>query len=180
LNTREIAEYLLGMIERSSVDEGEVYVRMSQGLDLSLRDQAVDRLRTKDEGGYALRLIKDRRMAFVHSSDLRRESLDRTVEKGVDLAGLAAPDEANVLPGPSEGGTEVETFDPSFDEITFDRKLSLLKDLETLAFAYDPLISNTEYLGYRDSRTETVLANTKGIFRQGESTSFRGRTGWGC
>jgi PmbA protein len=173
LNTREIAQYLLSLIERSGVDEGEVYVRKSGGLDLSLRDQAVERLRNKDEGGYALRLIKDRRMAFVHSSDLRRESLERSVEKGVDLAGVAAADEANVLPEPSEGAVEVETFDPSFDEVTFDRKISLLKDLETLAFAYDPSISKTEYLGYGDSKTETVIANTKGIFHQGQSTSFR-------
>ncbi len=173
MDTREIAEYLLSLIERSAVDEGEVYVRKSEGLELSLRDQAVERLRNKDEGGYALRLIKDRRMAFVHSSDLRKASLERSVEKGVVLAGAAAPDDANVLPEPSEGGVEVETFDASFDDVTFDRKLALLKDVETLAFAYDPSISKTEYLGYGDLKAGTVIANTKGIFHEGQSTSFR-------
>ena len=44
MDTREIAEYLLSLIERSAVDEGEVYVRKSEGLELSLRDQAVERL----------------------------------------------------------------------------------------------------------------------------------------
>jgi PmbA protein len=173
LDTREIAEFLLGLIERSGVDEGEVYVRKSEGLELSLRDQAVERLRNKDEGGYALRLIKDRRMAFVHSSDLRTASLERSVEKGAALAGVAAQDEANVLPEPAGGGVEVDTFDPSFDDVAFDRKLELLKDVETMAFAYDPSISKTEYLGYGDSKTETVIANTKGIFLHGRSTSFR-------
>jgi PmbA protein len=173
LNTREIAEYLLGLIESSGADEGEVYVRKSEGLELSLRDQAVERLRNKEEGGYAMRLIKDRRMAFVHSSDLRKEALERGVEKGTALAGAVAPDDANVLPEPSQSEVDVETFDPSFDEVTFDRKLGLLKDLETLAFAYDPSISKAEYLGFGDSKTETVIANTKGVFHEGRGTSFR-------
>ena len=108
MNTREIAEYLLSLIERNGVDEGEVYVRKSQGLELSLRDQAVERLRNKDEGGYALRLIMDSRMAFVHSSDLRKESLERSVEKGIELAKAAAPDDANVLPGPLPSEVEVD------------------------------------------------------------------------
>jgi len=172
LSAREIAEYLLSLIGRTGVDEGEVYVRKSEGLEISLRDQAVERLRNKDEGGYALRLIKDRRMAFVHSSDLREVSLEHSVERGVELTGAAAPDESNVLPEPSDEEVRVETFDPSFDQVSFDRKLSLLQDVETLAFAYDPLISKTEYLGYEDSKTETVIANTKGLLRHGRSTSF--------
>jgi len=173
LNTREIAEYLLGLIERSGADQGEVFVRKSEGLELSLRDQAVERLRNKDEGGYALRIIKDMRMAFVHSSDLRKESLERSVEKGIELARAAAPDDANILPEPSPSEVDVETFDPLFDEVTFDRKLGLLKDLETLAFAYDPSISKTEYLGFGDSKSETIIANTRGVFHEGRATSFR-------
>ena len=172
MEPREIAEYLLSLIDRSAVDEGEVYVRKSEGLELSLRDQAVERLRNKDEGGYALRLIKDRRLAFVHSSDLRKTSLEHTVEMASDLAGAAAPDDSNVLPEPSESDVEVETFDPSFDDVTFDRKLALLKDLETLAFAYDPTISKMEDAGYEDSKAVTVIANTKGILREGTTTSF--------
>jgi len=67
----------------------------------------------------------------------------------------------------------VETFDPLFDEVTFDRKLGLLKDLETFAFAYDPSISKTEYLGFGDSKSETIIANTRGVFHEGRATSFR-------
>jgi PmbA protein len=172
LETREAAERLLDLIGRSDVDEGEVYVSKSEGLEISLRDQAVERLRNKAESGYGLRLIKDSRMAFVHSSDFAEDSLRRTVEKGADLARAVAPDPSNVLPGPSETTVSVDTYDPAFDEIDFDRKVSLLRDLETLAFAYDPDISKMEYLGYQDSKGETVVANTRGVFRQGRATSF--------
>jgi PmbA protein len=172
LEAEDLAKRLLGMIERSGVDEGEVYVERKEGLEISLRDQAVDRLRIKDEGGYALRLISDKRMAFVHSSDLRPESLERSVELGVQLAGTAARDESNALPEPSTNEVGVETYDQSIEEIQYDRKLALLKDVETLAFAYDPSISKVEYLSFSDSRTETVVANTKGVFQRGEATLF--------
>jgi PmbA protein len=172
LDTREVAEHLLSLIGRSDVDEGEVYVAKSEGLEISLRDQAVERLRNKVEGGYALRLIKDGRMAFVHSSDFREASLQRTVKTGADLARVVAPDDSNVLPGISESKVSVDTYDPAFDEIDFERKLSLLKDVESLAFAYDPAISKMEDVGYQDSKAETVVANTRGVFRHGRSTSF--------
>ena len=172
MDAKEIAEHLLSLMSRSGVDEGEVYVKKSEGLEFSLRDQAIERLRNKDEGGYALRLIKDKRLAFVHSSDLTKASLERTVEKGVDLARAVAPDDSNVLPEPSEGGVAVETYDPSCDELDFERKVSLLKDVETLTFAYDPSISKMEHIDYEDSKEETVVANTRGIFHHGRSTSF--------
>lgn len=172
MDAREVAERLLDLIDRSDVDEGEVFVRTSAGLELSIRDQAVERLRNKDEGGFALRLIRNGSMSFVHSSDFREESLRRTVEQGVDLAAAVAPDDSNVLVEPSESRVTVDTYDPTFDEIGFERKISLLKDAETLAFAYDPCVSKMEDVGYSDSKAETVIANTRGIFRHGKSTSF--------
>ena len=172
METREAAERLLDLISRSDVDEGEVYVSKSEGLEISLRDQAVERLRNKAESGYGLRLIKDGRMAFVHSSDFTEDSLRRTVDKGADLAQAVAPDPSNVLPDPSESTVSVDTYDPAFDEIGFDRKVSLLRDLETLAFAYDPSVSKMEDVGYQDSKGETLVANTRGVFRHGRSTSF--------
>jgi PmbA protein len=177
LDIREVAERLLELIDRSGADEGEVYLKRSEGLEISLRDQAVERLRNKDEGGYALRIMKDARMAFVHSSDFREDSLRRTVGKGVELARAVSPDDSNVLPGVSGSEVAVDTYDPAFDEIAFERKVSLLKDAETLAFAYDPCISKIEDVGYEDSRTETVVANSHGVFRHGRSTSFSFWTG---
>jgi PmbA protein len=172
VDTTDLAKHLLGLMEKSGVDQGEVYLQRSEGLEISLRDQEVERLRQKDQGGFALRLIIDNRMAFVHSSDLREESLRRAVEQGVELARAAAPDESNVLPQPGEEGPQVETFDQSIDDISFDRKLALLRDVETMSFAYDPLISKIEYLGYEDTKLSTVIANTNGVFCQGRSTRF--------
>jgi PmbA protein len=172
VDIEKVAKRLLALIEKSGVDEGEVYIQSSEGLEVSLRDQAVERLRNTKAAGYGLRLIHDKRMGFVHSSDLRDESLERTVEKGVDLARMAAQDDFNSLAGPAEEAAPVETFDDAVDSIGYDRKIGMLKDVETLCFAYDPTIAKIEYLGYGDSKTDTVVANTKGVFRHSRSTRF--------
>jgi PmbA protein len=125
-----------------------------------------------DETGYALRLISGGRMGFVHSSDLRDEALGKSVDQAVALAKASQPDETNGLPQPSGSGTEVDTHDASFAGIAFERKLALLKDMETLAFAYDPAISRMESVSYDDAETETVVANTHGVFTHGRSTRF--------
>ena len=168
----ETAKHLLGLIEKAGVDEGEIYVQRSEGLEISLRDQEVERLRNKAEGGFALRLISGNRMGFVHSSDLRPDMLASSVDRCVELTRAAQPDESNQLPGASESVAQVEIYDDTISSITYDRKLALLRDVETLAFAYDPAISKIEYLSYEDARTETLVANTNGVYRHGESTRF--------
>ncbi len=172
MGIEETAKRLLGLIEKAGVDEGEVFVQKTRGLEISLRDQEVESLRNMDEGGFALRMISEGRMGFVHSSDLRDEALIRSVEQCVALAKASQPDEANRLPEPSEPGPDVDTHDETFPDISFERKIALLKDMETLSFAYDPVISKMESVSYEDAETETAIANTHGIFVHGKSTRF--------
>jgi PmbA protein len=172
MGIQDTAKRLLGLMEKAGVDQGEVFMQKTRGLEISLRDQDVETLRNKDEGGFGLRVISEGRLGFVHSSDLRDEALAKSVDQCVALARASQPDEANRLPEPGGSFAEVDTFDASVRDIPFERKLALLKDLETLAFAYDPAISKMEYLSYDDSETETVIANTQGIFDAGKSTHF--------
>jgi PmbA protein len=167
-----LAKKLLGLIEKSGVDAGEVYVQKSEGVDIEVRDQEVERLKNIQAAGYGLRLIVDGRMAFVSSSDLRDESLEKTVTRGVDLAGYSSQDESNAFAPPLDTEMDVDAYDDSFDSIGVDRKVNLLKDTETLCFAYDPLISKMEGLSYSDGKTETVIANTLGLLARRNSTSF--------
>jgi PmbA protein len=67
----------------------------------------------------------------------------------------------------------VETYDGSIESVPFERKIALLKDTETLCFAYDPVISKVDGVYYRDSEDHTVIANTRGLFQSGRSTSYR-------
>ncbi|MGD8627450.1 MAG: TldD/PmbA family protein [bacterium] len=172
MGIEETAKRLLGLIEKAGADEGEVFIQKSKGLEINLRDQEIETLRNMDEGGFGLRLISGGRLGFVHSSDLRDEALEESVEQAVALAKESQPDEANRLPEPSGSGPEVDTYDGSFGDIAFERKLALLRDMETLSFAYDPAISRMESVSYDDGETETVVANTHGVFTHGKSTHF--------
>ncbi len=172
MDSISVAKKLLGLIERSAADAGEVYLQKSEGVEIEVRDQAVERLNNIQSAGYALRLVVGGRMAFVSSSDMRDESLERTVDKGVDLAKHSTADESNVFAPPSPGKMNVEVYDGGIDDISVDRKVGLLKDTESLCLDYDPVISKMEGLDYSDSKTETVIANTGGLLAGRSSTFF--------
>jgi PmbA protein len=173
VDAEKLSKRLLGLIDGSGIAEGEVYVQKTRGLEVTLRDQEVERLQNTDAGGFALRLIDDHRMGFVHSSDLRDASLERAVEKGVDLARNATPDEFNSLVEPAGSpAASVETYDDAITGVAYDQKINLLKDVETLCFAYDPSISKIGELSYEDSEVETIIANTKGVYQHSTSTRF--------
>jgi PmbA protein len=172
VDIQSLSKLMLGLIEKSGADEGEVFIQGTDGLEIIVRDQTVERLRNKATAGYALRLIVDGRMSFVHSSDLRVASLESAIDKGVKLAKTASPDESNYLADPVEREVQVETYDGSAQEIPLKRKVNLLKDIETIAFAYDPCISKVESLHYDDAIVETVVTNTKGILKRDRSSQF--------
>jgi PmbA protein len=172
VDLEQTTKRLLGLIEDSGADQGEVYMMASSGLTMEVRDQAVERLKKEESSGYGLRLISGGRMAVVASSDLREPSLEKTVAKGLALAKTAAPDEDNVLAEPSAGGAGTGAYDQTFDDVSVDRKTALLKDLETLVFAYDPAIRRIEGLAYSDSKVDVLVANTNGVFRRRRGTRF--------
>lgn len=172
MDSISVAKKLLGLIEKSGADAGEVYLQKSEGVDVEVRDQAVERLKNTQSAGFGLRLIVEKRLAFVSSSDMRDESLEKTVAKGVDLARHSTVDDSNVFETPSGKEVSVETYDESIDSISIDQKVSLLKDIETLCFAFDPVISKMEDINYTDRKTETVIANTEGLLAERRSTFF--------
>ena len=167
-----VAKQLLGLIEKSGADEGEVFLAQTSGLEMEVRDQAVERLKNEETSGFGLRLISGGRMAVVTSSDLRQPSLEQAVARGVDLARTATPGEANALADPAPAAPGIDVYDDFFDGITFDRKAEFLRDLETLAFAYDPAVRRIEGIYYSDAKSEIVVANTRGVFRHKRRTNF--------
>jgi len=167
-----VAKKLLGLIERTEADAGEVYLQKSEGVDIEVRDQAVERLKNTQAAGYALRLIVDNRMAFVTSSDMRDESLERTVARGVDLARHSTPDESNVFALPPGRELDVDAFDDQMENVAIDTKIDLLKQIEAMCLDYHPAISKMEDLSYNDRKTETVIANTGGLLSRRHSTLY--------
>jgi PmbA protein len=172
MDIEQTTKRLLGLIEKSGADQGEVFMMASSGISIEFRDQAIERLKQEESSGFGLRLICGGRMAVVASSDLQESSLEKTVAKGVELAKTAAPDEDNVLADRSESATVAGIYDEGFDDIALDRKTALLKDLEKAAFAYDPAVSRIEQISYDDSKSDVIVANTKGIFRRRRGTRF--------
>lgn len=172
MDSTSVAEKLLGLIDRSAADAGEVFLQKSEGVDIEVRDQAVERLKNTQAAGYALRLVVEGRMAFVSSSDMRAESMERTVDQGVSLAKHSSAAESNVFAQPSADTVDAGAYDDKIDSISIDQKVNLLKDIETLCFAYDPVISKMEGVNYTDRKTETVIANTAGLLARKRSTFF--------
>jgi len=172
VDLEQTAKRLLDLIRKSGADEGEVYLMTSSGLAMEVRDQAVERLKQEEASGFGLRLISAGRLAAVASSDLSESSLEKAVAKGLALAKTAAPDEDNVLAEPVAGATGSGSYDETFDAITLDRKIALLKDLETLAFAYDPAIHRIEGISYNDAKLDILVANTGGVFRRRRATRY--------
>lgn len=168
----DLAKDLLLLVEQRGVDAAEVFIVDERGFGFELRDQQVERLRNTRTMGFGLRVIDQARLGFVQTSDLRREAIEKVVDKACALAKLAPPDPFNVFSEPTTYPSVDQLYDSNIADIGFETKVRLLADIESLCFAYDPAIKRIEDIMYSETCSRILIANTSGLFASRWSTNF--------
>lgn len=142
----------------------EVYAVRSRGTEVKVHDARIESLTDADTQGVGIRVIRDGRTGFSHSSTLAvdeamvvladaRENC-RFAEPDVDAA-LAEPDGVAV-PGHDLVSDDVHTMAPA-------EKAELAFELERLVVGTDPRVSRTRTVGYADTQSAAALVSTSGV-----------------
>ncbi len=172
MDPRALAERIMSIAQRSGAARAEVFVQSRCGVDIEVRDQSIERLLRKEIVGFGLRVIVDGRMGFVSSSDIRDSSLEKLVLQAAELARESDVTEAVDFAESYPSKIEVDAYDENIETIPTERKVEILKDIESLCYAFDPAISKVGHVGYSDSLDKVVIANTNGLILERKSTNF--------
>lgn len=144
--------------------EAEAYIGVSKETSVQVRQGEVDKLSYAGSKGLGVRVIRDGRMGYAHTSDFGQNSIDNTVKAALSLAEIADADEFRSLPEPQPfSADDLAIYDPSLVTEKAEDKIAFQKRVEAAAFAVDDRIKLSTICVYFDTIDQVFLANSKGF-----------------
>jgi PmbA protein len=160
-NPRETLERIRTLAERSGAAEVETYFEFVTFAEARVREREVELVQQSAITGFGLRVLRDRKMGFLYTTDLRRTVLDELVVRTIALAAQATPRDENKLPDQTYlplGNLDIE--DPRIVQMKPDDLIPLARSIEDNALAHDKRIQTTRSTRAGYSVGEVHFSNT--------------------
>jgi PmbA protein len=171
--TLEFAKRCVDLAVKKGAKEAEAFCQWGRDFSVTARDQEVENLSQSTSSGVGLRAIRDGRLGFGFTSDLRIDQAASFVDRVVALSGETAADENNTLPS----GTFMKSRNPSpaiYDEktanLSADWKINAAIEMEKVALSIDPRIKVIEQVGVGDYLAEVAIVNNHGLVDEYKAT----------
>ena len=158
---RETLERVRTLAERSGAAEVETYFEFVTFAEARVREREVELVQQSAITGLGLRVLRDRKMGFLYTTDLRRTVLDELVVRTIALAAEATPRDENRLPDQTYlplGNLEIE--DPQILQMKPQDLIPLARSIEDNALAQDKRIQTTRSTRAGYSVGEVHFSNT--------------------
>ncbi|MEZ4728001.1 MAG: TldD/PmbA family protein [Caldilineaceae bacterium] len=166
----QIAQDVVNAASASGAD-AEAYIAVGTETQIQVRQGEVEKLSYAGSKGLGVRVIRDGKMGYAHTSDFTPASLTKTVEAALTLAEIADPDPNRTLPEPKPISDEdLAIYDASMLTATAEEKVAFQKAVEAAAFAYDTRVKVSNMNSYFDAVSQVFLVNSKGFTGSYQST----------
>jgi PmbA protein len=173
MDFKKVGEEVVRKAIKAGADEAEAGIEHGREFEVSVRKGEVETLKKNVSTGLGLRLFINKQLGFSYTSDLTPDSLDETIKKTVELAGIT---EAKPWQGLPDFGPrplpDLDLYDPEIALVPDEKKISIAKEVERIAMAKDKRITNTGGSRFSSLESEVGLFNSKGISYVFKSTSF--------
>ncbi|HEY0196785.1 MAG TPA: TldD/PmbA family protein [Methanobacterium sp.] len=150
-------------------DEAEVYLETEEKIEVNIQNQKVDFAKETSSYGLGIRVIKDNRMGFAHTTDLSK--LKKTVENAVFNAKCNEDDLNFYFAPPSEYPQVHETFDKKIRDLEMEEAVHFAKIM--IQTSIDKECQPTSG-GVQAGCFHTQITNSEGVSSQDSSTYFAG------
>lgn len=141
----------------------EVYLLKSKDIDIEVSQGKVETLKLAEDQGLGVRVFKNQKIGYAYTSDLRDSALDQVIQSAINNSHSTEADENYLLPKPSEVYPKMDLIDTEISNTSMQDKIELAKDIERVAYTYDPRIKITETAAYSDAQYLVAIVNSEGI-----------------
>jgi PmbA protein len=157
--------------------EAKVVLSKARGVDLSYRDQKLEKFEDHTEQSLGISLLVDGKFSAHSTSDLRPDSLKSFIENAIEMTRYLELDPYRSLPDPAlylnRAHVDLDTIDASYNTLTAEQRQQRLLTLTTLCqeqASHLPVISIAGSVG--DSYFQSARVHSNGFIGEAEGTSF--------
>ncbi len=155
--------------------EAEVVAVEGDRLDVGVRLGKTEKLKRSRERRLALRLFAGQSSAVTSTADLSETSLAALVSDCAGLARTTTPDPFSGLPDLHEEPPlplDLDLFDPSAEGFTAEEAITIARDSEEAALAFDPRLRNSEGAEFSVGTRRLAYATSRGFQGEQRASSF--------
>jgi PmbA protein len=159
-----------GLSRAEDGEQAEAYAGESRHTQVKAREGEVDSLSRSESRGVGVRVLSDGRLGYAWAADPDADEAAALLVAARESAGLATPDEGNVLPEAAEAEDLPGLFRESLANLDPERKVRMALDLERAAVSSQPEVRKVEEVMYGDSVARSAVASTAGVESSYERT----------
>ena len=171
---KNIVEKALESAKKYGAQDAFVSMSKSVSVSASWRNKKVEKLTSKGSSSLSIDLYVDGRYSSHSTSDLRPDSIETFIKRGIDMTRILEPDEYRGLADPStyEGRTteDLKQYDPAIEKMTPDDLLAIARDLEDAAATHSEAPIQDISTGASCSRTEVYSVSSNGFVGERKNT----------
>jgi len=171
---RNLAADLVSELLKKGADACDVYVSSTDGFNTTIRLGKIEKLQQSNSTGLGMRVFKDKAVAMTYTTDFRDATLEQLLQETLEIVRVSSADEHNGLAPPEllgEYDGELLMFDESLAEVTPEKKISMVREMEDVGRSYDSRITNSNGASWSNSIGQVTLANSDGFVGQYQTTS---------
>ena len=145
------------------IEEIELYVVESEGMNMSLTDGLLDTNNFTNNFGMSIRGLYQGKMGYVYLESLDEDNVEFALKSLIENASkVTSTNKAFIYDGSGEY-KEVEVEKTNYDEYPISYKLSKLQDLSKKVLDADEKIVKVGHCQYGENKSITRIINSKGV-----------------
>lgn len=176
LQSKHTIDSLLMLLNGRAVSY-ELYLSSAVGLNVEVREGAVEALKVKSSKGVGLRVITDKRPGFAFTSAVDEQGLKELVERAISAAAGASADEYAALPVPAATALDAESLDildNAFGDAPEEEKIAFAERIEEAAMSRDSRIKRVRKASYGETMSYARVVNSNGVDLENTATYYTG------
>ena len=164
-------------VDRSAVDEFEIYAASSIRNEIEIYNSNVESLSFSDSTGIGVRIFKDKSIGYAYTEILEEKEIRDCIERAISNSLVTSKEEYNFLPKESEFKYKSNKIDKNilfredFLKYSIVDKINIGKKLEIITKEKDRRIAGIDSLMYNDSLSEVAILNSSGFFDKYKATA---------
>lgn len=153
---------------RQGLEEFEIRYGESSGGDIDVFKQEVDRQQERSSRSLTLSVRINGKIGRYHSEELGEDKIGEIVSEAAANARLIETEETFFFFDGKAEYPQVKPYQPDWNALDELDKVQYLKDLERLAYAYNPQVDNVIKCHYGYNRSQSFIRNSLGLNLQHE------------
>ena len=157
--------------EAYGLQDMEVCYNKASALEIEVFEGEVDGYQLSKTEGASFRGKWGGKVGCSYTERVDEESVAMLVREAAENAGIIDTDEEEELFGGTPEYVEVKSYFPELADVEAREKIAFVKKLEAAALNLDDRITSVEGCAYGEESSETVLANSKGLYLEDKRNS---------